>query len=105
MNDILVYLIKQQYHIDAIGQQVKDDPIKSKIYANRKSIGSNEFFNAGQMGLKPSFSIKILKKEYNDEENVEIDGVEYSVYRTYAYDDTIELYLTEKLGDLEWEVT
>ena len=51
------------------------------------------------MGLKPSFSIKILKQEYDDEENVEIDGIEYSVYRTYAYDDVIELYLTEKLGD------
>lgn len=99
MNDILVYLIKQQYHVDTIGQQVKDTPIKRRIYASRKSIGSNEFFKAGQIGLKPSFSIKILKQEYNNEENVEIDSIEYSVYRTYAYDDTIELYLTEKLGD------
>lgn len=99
MNDILVYLIKQQYHVDMIGQQVKDTPIRHKIYANRRSIGSNEFFKAGQMGLKPSFSIKILKQEYDDEENVEIDGIEYSVYRTYAYDDIIQLYLTEKLGD------
>lgn len=99
MNDILVYLIKQQYHVDTIGQQVKDTPIRRKIYTNRRSIGSNEFFKVGQMGLKPSFSIKILKQEYDDEENVEIDGIEYSVYRTYAYDDVIELCLTEKLGD------
>lgn len=99
MNDILVYLIKQQYRIDEIGQQVKDTPAKRQTYANMRSISSNEFFKAGQIGLKPSFSIKILRQEYDSEESVEINGTEYSVYRTYAKDDTIELYLTEKLGN------
>lgn len=99
MNDIIVYLVKNTYHIDSIGQQVEENLTRHKVYATRRSIGSKEFFKAGQMGLKPSFSIKILRQEYNDEENIEIDGIEYSVYRTYSKDDTIELYLTEKLGD------
>lgn len=99
MIDVVAYLIENRYTTDDLGQQVKGNPIKHKIFGKRKSISSNEFFKAGQLGLKPSFSIKILSAEYHGEESVEVDGVEYTIYRTYSYDDTIELYLTEKIGE------
>lgn len=97
MNDIIVSLIGTEYVPDSLGQQT-EKTTKTTVYATRKSIGSNEFFKAGQAGLKPSFVVTIYNAEYDGQTKAEINGKIYYVYRTYIRKDMIELYLTERAG-------
>lgn len=94
-----VNLIKKTYVSDDIGQQIPAETIKT-VFADIQSISQNEFFKAGQSGLKPQYKILIWGFEYNGETAIELDGKKYSVYRTFLRnDEKIELYLTEKVGE------
>lgn len=86
MNDCLVVLIN-------------DDGERTEIFGQKMSITQNEFFSAGQTGLKPKLKLKICKYEYDNEKIAEIDERKYQIYRTYEpSSDRLELYLTEKKG-------
>ena len=55
---------------------------------------------AGQQGLNPSLMVSTPIVNYSSEEQVEVSGKRYAVYRTYFNwgSDMVELYLTEKAG-------
>lgn len=94
-----VNLIKKTYTPDEIGQQIPTETIKT-VFCEIQSISQNEFFKAGQSGLKPQYKILIWGFEYSGEIAIELDGKKYSVYRTFLRnDEKIELYLTEKVGE------
>ena len=98
MTDIVVNLVAENYTFDEIGNQI---PIKTKkeVFSTCESVSQSEFFNAGQTGLKPDYKLVIWSFEYQNEQLVEIDNIEYSVYRTFLRDDEkIELYLTKRSG-------
>ena len=94
-----IFLISHEYDEDEIGQQIETDT-QREVFCDIKSIQQNEFFRAGQNGLKPEFVAEVHSFEYDGETEVLYNGEKYSVYRTYyrKSDDKTELYLTEKAG-------
>lgn len=72
---------------------------KQRAFCSVESIGSTEFFNAGQNGLKPSLKFTLNRYEYNEQEVLEFKGVRYSIYRTYVKKgELIELYCEKDKG-------
>jgi SPP1 family predicted phage head-tail adaptor len=71
------------------------DDIKSKIYksvfANKKPIKSNEFYQAAATRIKPSLMFEISTIDYDEQELLRYDSKEYTIIRTYAQDEKIEL--------------
>lgn len=85
---------------DTFGQW-KEEVTRSTVYGQITSVSADEFFAGGQNGYKPEYRITMFAPDYNDEQRCEIDGVEYSIYRTYrGRTDTIELYVERRTGDI-----
>lgn len=96
-NSILFDLIGKAFNVDDIGQRVATETSRA-VYGRMGSITRAEWGASLQNGFNPSFSITMFAYDYNGEELAEVDGVRYSIYRTYRYNDLIELYLEKKTG-------
>lgn len=92
-------LVHQTYEIDQIGQHIPVE-IVTEILCHIESIGQNEFFNAGQNGIKADLKVVTQSVNYNNEEIIEYNGERYGIYRTYRRNnsDEIELYCEWKGG-------
>lgn len=94
-------LITKTYTTDQIGQRIATE-VEREVFCDISSISSSEFSNAGQMGLRPEFKVKVWKYEYNDEDEIVIGEKHFSVYRTYVdQDGRIELYVQRRVGEDE----
>ena len=94
----VAWLISRTYRTDALKQRIPEEK-KRKIYCNIKSVGANEFFSAGQAGIKAEYQLTMFTGDYAGEIEIELDGVRYAVYRTYRRrDDNVELYLRKAAG-------
>ena len=70
-----------------------------EVYVQPRSVYSSEFYNAAQLGLKPSLTLFISNRDdYEDERILEYEGKEYSVIRTdwSAQRDGISLICEER---------
>lgn len=98
--DRKVILVKETYTTDSLHQFI---PLFSTttVWADKQSITRSEWRAAGELGLQPQFTLKVQKINYHEEKIVEMDGKQYSVYRTYDDEnsDQVELYCEEKAGD------
>lgn len=97
--DDLIYLIALSYSQDEIGQMVATER-RTPVWASIQSVSRAEWMQAGQQGLNPSLMVSTPIVNYSSEEQVEVGGKRYAVYRTYfnRNSDMVELYLTEKAG-------
>lgn len=94
----VITLIEITYTEDKINQQIPQETRKD-VFCKVTGVSSVEFFEAGKIGLRPSCRAIVFAFDYNGEDVVELQGVRYSVYRTYtAKNETTELYLSEKGG-------
>lgn len=94
-----ISLLTKVYATDSIGQQIPT-VTKTDVIALVESASQSEYFNAGQMGLKPEFKFTVILTEYEGQEDIEYRGEIYSIYRTYRRNDgRIELYTQKKVGD------
>lgn len=96
-NSIIFSLIAEAYVVDDIGQRIAQDTSR-EVYGQKGAITRAEWNAAAQQGFKPSYEITMFAYDYNGEELAEVDGERYTIYRTYKYNDTIELYLEKKVG-------
>lgn len=93
-----ITLIRNTFVNNEYGIQEKETQ-ETTVFCRITSVGAREFFNASQIGLKPAYEVEMYSFEYNNEQEAVIDGVTYSVYRTYLRSkDIIELYLEERVG-------
>ena len=93
-------LIADELEQDAIGQYVRTGVVSREVYGQLGSITRDEFFSAGRNGFKPSLMVSMFAPDYEGEQTCTIDGVTYSIYRTYRRrNDLIELYLERRVGD------
>lgn len=93
-----IYLVSETYTEDAYGVLIPT-PEKRLVYANVSSVSSAEFFEGGRNGLNPEYRMIMFAPDYDGEEIVEYNGVQYAVYRTYqGRSDTIELYVELRKG-------
>ncbi len=91
-------LIAVTYTTDNIGQKVENETSRT-VFCALRSITREEWKNAGEMGLKPSFQATMFTYDYQGEQIAELNSKRYGIYRTYlTTNDLIELYLEEKAG-------
>lgn len=92
-------LINNVFSFDDIGNQISEEE-RIEVFCNVKSITRAEFYNAATTDLKPSITFVVHLFEYNNEEKVEYEGVQYRVIRTYiANTEEIELICEKVLSD------
>lgn len=93
------FLLTVERSQDAIGQWT-ETVTKRAVMGQIQSVSGAEFFSAGQNGITPEYRITMFAYDYDGERDVELDGVAYSVYRTYrGKNDTVELYVERRRGD------
>lgn len=91
-------LVAKTYTVDALNQQV---PVETQrtVYCNLSSVTLAEWATAGQMGLKPELVATMFAPDYQGEEIAILNGVAYSIYRTYIRkDEQVELYMERQTG-------
>lgn len=85
MYNNVAYLIKKIHtgEYDIYGDEILKDELH-EVYCNILSIGSNEFYQAQTVGVKPEIKISIADYyDYDDEQEVILDDFKYKVLRTY----------------------
>lgn len=93
------YLVANAYTVDNIGQRVATQT-KRLVYGRIGSVTRNEWSAAGELGIKPEYTLTMFSGDYAGEKTVEMDGKFFGIYRTYqTLNDDIELYLEWKVGD------
>ena len=67
------------------------------VYANKKSVGYNEFYKADQSGQYVRFKFDVHTEEYTGQRLAEYEGKRYYVLRTYEQGngDITELTLSD----------
>lgn len=92
-------LITQTQTYDTLGQVVNTETT-TEVWATKRSVTRQEWFDAGSNDFNPEFQIELYNFEYGGQAIVEVDDVRYSVYRTYTpiNSDLIELYLQKQGG-------
>lgn len=93
------YLLKTTAQRDELRQLV---PVQTrrKVLGSKSSVSGSEFTNVGILGIRAEMRLTVCSADYDGETDVEVDGVQYSVYRTYqptAFQ--TELYLQQRVGD------
>lgn len=92
MNEI-IELISFKNEVNKVGNTIKVKRYK-RIFANKKSITQNEFYQAERVGLKPQLRFEVYSIEYGNELLAKYKEVEYKIIRTYKTSaDKIELIL------------
>ena len=93
-----IYLVSDTYTEDQYGV-LQPQQTKRLVYANVASVTRDEWFEGGRNGLNPEFRMTMFGPDYQGEEIVEYNGLQYAVYRTYhARTDELELYVEKKKG-------
>ena len=99
MNRVSVaYLVYQSYYQDEYGV-MQNETCKRKVYCDVNSVAQQEWFEGGRNGLNPRYRFRMFKYDYKGEKIIEYNNVNYAIYRTYEYNDTIDLYVELKKGN------
>jgi len=94
----IAYLIATTITYDDIGQIVETSTEKM-IYCNVRSVTRDEFYQAGETGIRPRWSITCFAPDYNNEEYCKLENKKYHIYRSYVKsNEEIELYLEDLVG-------
>lgn len=86
--DSEIYLLEENNTTNAAGDQVKGFTPR-KIFANKHSIRSKEFYQAQATDLKPEIEFEIWLGDYNDEhfltyaKRIGDDPKQYTIIKTY----------------------
>lgn len=84
-------LITLEDGVNENGFVQKTETKRDTIFANRKSIRSNEFYFAAQNGFKLEIMFVIRTFDYNNQIYLDYENSRYQVVRTYETGDFIEL--------------
>ncbi len=94
----VIQLVAVTYADDAIGQR-RQIETNSTVFCAIASVSASEWFEAGRAGMQAALKVTMYAPDYHDEQIAIVDGVRYSVYRTYrAKNEEIELYLERRAG-------
>lgn len=73
-----------------------------EVYVQPRGVYQSEFYNAAQLGLKPSITLVLAHRdEYEGEKSLEYEGKEYTVIRVdwNAQRDGLSLVCEERLNE------
>lgn len=95
----VAYLLTDTYTQNEYGVMEKETT-KSKVFVKVSSVTSQEWFEGGRNGLNPQYRFEMFAHDYNDEEVIEYNNKQYTIYRTFNKTvDLIELYTELKKGN------
>lgn len=98
--DTYIYLIGRSTNgTDDFAQPIVTET-KTGVLAASVPVSRSEYFNAGQIGIRPDYEFDINPAEYSGEKIVELeDGTRLDVYRIYeATPDKLEIYCNYASG-------
>ena len=75
---------------------------ETEVFVQPRGVYQSEFYNAAQLGLKPSLTLFLSNREdYDGQKVLEYEGTEYNVIRVdwTAQRDGISLICEERVGD------
>lgn len=75
---------------------------ETEVFVQPRGVYQSEFYNAAQLGLKPSLTLFLSNREdYEGQKVLEYEGTEYNVIRVdwNAQRDGISLICEERVGD------
>ena len=98
-----ITLIGRSYEKDAIGQFIPAADVERTIECKINSVGRSEWMTAHQGGYEAQYMMDVFSASYNGEKKARYKGKTYDIYRTYQRGDSTELYLGDKVGDLDAE--
>lgn len=78
MNSEVIYLVKETYSTDALGNQ-KPTEASVKVYAKKQSVRTSTFYAASQSGFKPEAEFVIRKAEYSGQQLLDWNDERYSI--------------------------
>lgn len=84
---------------DEYGNPIETESTRT-VFVQPRGVYASEFYNAAQLGLKPSITLVLSNRaEYQGEKVLEYDGKDYSVVRVdwNAQRDGISLICEEKV--------
>lgn len=94
----IAYLVRQTITYDEIGQMVVTEQNR-RIYCNVATITRDEFYSAGEVGIRPKWKITTFEADYEYEEYCIYKNTKYHIYRAYVKsNEEIELYLENLVG-------
>lgn len=94
-----VALISHTSTHDDIGQEIQQET-RNTVYCTVLSITRTEWAAAHQRSLSPAVCLKVFSLDYQRETAAEFEGKRYDIYRTFGIGDYIELYLGERVGEI-----
>ena len=95
----LIVLETPKYKADAIGQLIPDGVSTRQIFCRIQNVKRSEWAAAAHNGKRAAYCVTVWADEYQGEEVAVLNGVRYSIYRTYSPGgDELELYLEQKTG-------
>lgn len=98
-DDKVILIGRGTYIEDALGQQVPEEK-ETTVFCCRDPVARQEFYYAGQNGIKVSEILVVHPYEYNGEKVVVFNGRRLHVLKTYSINtEELELTCIEKLGD------
>ena len=86
---------------DSAGNQTIPE-VKTTVFVQPRGVYQSEFYNAAQVGLKPSLTLFIANKvDYTGQKMLEYEGKRYSVVRVdwNAQRDGISLICEERINN------
>lgn len=97
-------LVSYTYREDGLGQHIPDKTLYRKVYCAKKSTPQNEYFLAGQNGIKSAAVFLIRTADYKNETAIRYpandNGTVYSIYRVYdTTNEMTELYAEVRAGN------
>ena len=89
-NDVIT-LISYTETIDRYGRPNREETGVDR-FAQVRSIGQNEFYQAAASGLKPSIKFVLADYwDYDDQKEIVYEGKRYNVVRTYRNGNQLEI--------------
>lgn len=92
-----IELVGYEIYKDDLLQEKKRE-VKTTVFCDKKSVSQNEFFTAGQIGLKPQYVFIIRLADYKFQDTLIYNNAKYAIYRSYEKGEFIELYTQRKIG-------
>ena len=82
MRDVSCKLIGETFESNEIGVQTVYKTYSEIPIIKVEDVYANEYYEANQAGYQPSLRLRISALNYNNEQELEYMGIDYSVIRT-----------------------
>jgi len=96
----IIYLVKTVKGVDSIGNVLTTSETKTKCYAKVQSVRSNEYYNAVENGMTPSYEFVVKKLNYDGENELDYNNERYKLIRVIEPKNKFDIVLvcTKKIG-------